>query len=320
MTAIAPKPRPRAASKRRATPEEIARQTVVLFIERNIPSFSRKMRAGEVVAESDSVDRTMLHVSKDLLDRKLLREISRVDRDLRAWLESKSVACSMLARGMWLIPLPLVPDVDGRVIEWAKEIKRLAAVLAREAYAPAVAEARKRLGKHFKAEEYPSADELEASFGARAKWITFNVPAALEDLNKEMYERVRQRVEAEWATAGDEIRVALRESFAGLIETLADKLSEDADGKPRIFRDSTVEKLTDFLATFAARDLTGDEDLAALARQAQGLLKGKAPDDLRKQEDVRARVRAGMEAIKGTLKKMDVQAPKSRRIKVEEDE
>jgi phage tail tube protein FII len=108
----------------------------------------------------------------------------------------------------------------------------------------------------------------------------------------------------------------MRAEMAELVAHMADKLKPDAKGKPKIFRDTIVgngEKsygnITDFLATFEARNVTDDKELAALVKQAKGLLKGVDADSLRDDEKTKARVAKGMQAIKSTLDGMVTEKP-----------
>lgn len=313
--------RTRSPRTSKPTPEQVAARTVVLSINRRSLGIERKVRAAAIIdGKKHNLNTAWVGAKKFLFNPELLDELNAVDNEMRKYLDTRAVPCSMLATGMWLLPLALVEEVDQRVQEWIRERKRIAKVIAREKLDDAKAEAKRELGDQYNEAEYMSGDEIIAAISVKATWLTYNVPAALEAVSKEMYERERQRVETEWAAAGDEIRTALREAFAGLIERMADRLGTDPDtGKPRVFRDTMVTQMEDFLATFAARDLTGDGALAALAKQAQELLKGVAPDDLRKKEVTRDRVLNGVAQIQNQLATMEVGAPKARRVKITDD-
>ncbi len=285
----------------RATAERLARETVVLELRISAPSFRRKLPSTDLLDPAEEpTDPELIHVSKDLIDRYALGEIGQADSRFRRWLRNRTISCSMLRGGMWLVPLRAVEDVDRGIASYRAERARLVGVLV-ERHEQLKADARARLGRHYNPADYPPASELARAFGVRARFLSFNVPAALADLNRELYERERARVETEWSEAYTEIRTALREAFAGLVEHLADRLGQDDQGKPKTFRDSTVQQMQDFLETFGARNLTGDQDLAELAEQARALIQGVSPETLRKAALFRERVREGMEQIKAKL-------------------
>ena len=297
------------------TAKEIAAQTAVLSIERRIPSFSRKVSSQDIVDVNDEVDRQMVHVSKDLIDKKLLKEINRLDADMRTYLEARASQCSMLARGMWLFSLALINEVDRVVTSWIEQRRALARALAQDKYPEAIQQAERRLGKHFNRADYLSPDELEAAFSVRAKWLSLNVPAALDEINSEIAEREKARLAQEWESAGREMIAAMRESFAGVVAHMADRLgTDDESGKPRKFKDSTVAQMLEFLELFPMRNVGGDTEIEPLIRQAQALLKGKSAVDLRTDESARAKVREGMERITAKLSAMDVVAPGARKF------
>lgn len=310
---------PKAKAPPTLTAEQMAARTVVLLLERGGSSFRRSMSASELVDKSDTVDTTLLDVQKHLIDRKYRRAITTLDQSLEGYLRTREVPCSMLAARMWLLPLARVEEVDAVMVEYQERRTALVRELVREKYDDAKAEAKRRLKTHYREEEYPTPDEVEESYTVRVRWLSYNVPAALEEQNKEIAAREALKVQAEWARASDEILGALVESFLGLIRHLSDVLTEDAEGKPKTFRDSTVAKITDFLSTFADRNLTGNATLAGLAVQAQEVLKGVDPETLRKQGDARQRVLGGMKAIEAKLGEIEVVTPGVRRLARDEE-
>jgi hypothetical protein len=298
------------------TPEQFAAMTAVLHLEQRKPGFTRQMASNDIVAASDDVDRKMVAVTKRLLDKKVMAGINREDNAIKAYLETRAAFCTMLARGMWAIPLGMVEEVDGEIDGYKARRAALVRVLIEEKYIPEKAAAERRLGRHYRETEYPLPEELAAQFSVRTNWISFNVPSALQAANAEIYQRESARLTRELVSASEEIRGALREAFAGYVEAMADRLGTDAaTGKPNRFQDSTVLKMKDFLSTFAARDLTGDADLAALVAKANDLLAGKAPEAVRSDTATRARVLTAMQEIKGSLAGMNVVPPKARKLR-----
>ncbi len=299
------------------TAEQLAAKTVVLEFRLGSPTWKRGVSTSEVSGDKPGFDESAVHVRKELLDPDVLSALNGMRARMVRVLRANSVRCSMLAGGMWLVPIGRAEAVDKLLSEHLKERGRLVADLL-DKYDAHRRAAKKRLGKLYREDDYPTPAEIRKAYSVSRRFLSFNVPAALEGLNKELYQRELARVEAEVAEASSEIRAALREAFAGLVAHLAEKLTPGEDGKARVFKDTTVAKLQDFLATFAARDLTGDTQLSALAKKAQGVLDGLDTGALRTEDDVRGKVLGAMQEIQSKLTDMNV-IVRTRKISVEED-
>lgn len=326
MTAIRP---PRTRKPRRPSPEDLASRTAVLFVQRRTLGLTRRVRASEVIdAQKHALNPEWMGANKKLFSRKVVQEVNRLDDDMFAFLEARASNCSMLADGMWLFSLGLVQEVSEAVSVWTARRRALGRKLTQERpegedrthYEIAIAEAQAALGDQFNAAEYPSPAEVEAKFDVATRWLSYNVPAALEEANAKVYQQAMAQARQEWATAGDEMRLALRESFGEIVGTLVDRLGSDAEGNPKTFRanDQTLAKMQEFLALFMQRDLTGDDALGKLVRQAQQLLKGVKVDDVKQQESVRERVTAGVGALATKLRALDVRVAPKRRVILED--
>jgi hypothetical protein len=99
---------------------------------------------------------------------------------------------------------------------------------------------------------------------------------------------------------------------------MVDRLTSD-NGKPRVFRDSLVSNLADFLQVFDVRNLGNDEDLAKLAERCRELMAGVEPKDLRTDTALRAEVQRGFSEVKARLDRLPPVGA-TRRIRFEEDE
>jgi hypothetical protein len=66
------------------------------------------------------------------------------------------------------------------------------------------------------------------------------------------------------------------------------------DGKPQRLRESTLQKLRDFLGMFDLRNVVDDQELKEQVQKARALLQGVSTDALRNMPLVRAVVREGM--------------------------
>ncbi len=196
----------------------------------------------------------------------------------------------------------------------------------------AMAEARRRWGREGVVEcESDAAPEYRCRVGCRYR--EQRVAQLVKAGEREMSARELARPEAESDVALDEIRLVLREAFVERVENLAAALATDRDGSPRVFRDHTLTKLQGFLMTFTLREwdlrypksqgllvtreradsqpstvrrTMGDDDLAALVLQAEGVLQGVTPDALRNEDTVRGRVREGIAALRIALRELAI--------------
>jgi hypothetical protein len=82
-----------------------------------------------------------------------------------------------------------------------------------------------------------------------------------------------------------------------MVNHLRDRLADQPDGKPQRLRESTVQKLRDFLATFNLRNVVDDQEVKEQVERAQALLGGVSTDELRNMPLVRTSVREGMASI-----------------------
>jgi hypothetical protein len=286
-------------------------RTVVLAIKRKRPCFKRGIASSAVVAKKEKdedIDPEMLTISKDLLDSEALAKITNADNRYRNWLLAYETPCEALAPGMWLFTIRMMERVDQRTTEYIDERKAAVAEL-REKYAEKKADAEKRLGNLYDETEYPPESELEAAFAVRARWFSLDIKTALKGLSKEEREKVQSRIRVELMDQYEEARRGLRESFAGMVLALQDKLTPDADGKVKALRESQVAKFKDFLKTFNDRDGTGDDLLGGLVEKAQAVLAGVSRETLSDNTLMRTAVQDTLATITTTLTAMDVVSP-----------
>lgn len=261
----------------------------------------------EETATDKPVDKDALKVSKELLDSKELQAISSFDQKTRGKLLTYCLP-SYVEEGYYFLPISLIETVDGFLAGARTERQYLVNEFL--AVYPAKRDsARFRLGPLFREKDYPEEDAVRESFTWTVRYISFSVPGSLREISSFLYNQEKAKQEAMWEEAAAEVRVALRESLAGLVEHAISKLSYQPNGKPQIFRDSMVKNMEQFLDLFEKRNLTNDGDLAAIVAQARQLMAGVDPASLRNNLGTRDRIRAGFEGIKATMDSMLVDRP-----------
>lgn len=293
---------------------DLPQKTVIFELGIYRQGFTRRVRTSDI---DETADPDMIHVAKDLVARESLRGVQRVDNDFRHWLQRRALSCSMLRGGVYLIPLTLVEQVDREFAAY-KECRDVEVALFVASYAKCRDEARERLGPLYCQSDYPEETELLDAFRVVGRFWSFDAPAALSGISEELWEREKARVEAEWRQAAVEVQEALRLAMADLVGHLAERLKDTPDGKRQRIHDSAIEKLNEFLDSFAARNVTGDTELEGLVAKAKKILGGRDADDLRKASDVRAYVRTGFESVKKDIESLVVS--RRRKITFDDDE
>jgi hypothetical protein len=164
---------------------------------------------------------------------------------------------------------------------------------------------RRKLGTLADISEYPTVDKVRAAFGVKVQWLQFQTPAALKEVDPELYERESRKAAAAWGGVIEEARDGLRLLCSELVTAMVDKLTVEDGAKPKIFRDSLIANLNDFTKLFDDLNyVAGDAQLADLVAKIRGIMGGVKPGDLRQRPNMRAGVAESMAAIKDTLGKM----------------
>ena len=98
--------------------------------------------------------------------------------------------------------------------------------------------------------------------------------------------------------------------LAKLVSHLTERLSGQADGKPRVFRDRAVENLTEFFGRFRALNVRSNEQLDNLVADAQRVIRGVEPQDLRDNAGLRQHVTTEMSRVQSVLDGLLVNRPR----------
>ena len=297
-----------------ATPDHLPNvltRSVAVNISRSLFGTTRKVRGTDVdvvpttAAPQDGdgdggaeakPNQRLLSVHKRLLNCAELRAVAGLDRDVQEWMQAKCLP-SFFRPGIYLVPHDLVATVEAKLE--AHAAKRAALVDAFVAHYPArVAEMRASLGALFSAADYPSAEAARDAFAFRWEWLDLGAPANLRRIDARIHAAAKARAERQAQDVAQQIREVLRGAMLELVEHMRDRLTGTAtNGKPKVFRDTMVARLREFLDDFPSRDLTDDADLRALVTRARGMLHGVAADDLRADGAVRDRVAEDMAAV-----------------------
>ena len=103
---------------------------------------------------------------------------------------------------------------------------------------------------------------------------------------------------------------AFTAELAKLVSHLTERLSGQEDGRQKIFRDSAIENLTEFFGRFRELNVRSSEQLDQLVGQAQRVIRGVEPQDLRDNARLRQHVATEMSRVQSVLDGMLVDRPR----------
>jgi hypothetical protein len=182
-----------------------------------------------------------------------------------------------------------------------------------EHYGELCAAARRRLGRLFNAADYP--ESLRGLFAASWDFPSVEQPPYMQQLSPQLYAQECQRVRARFDEALHMAEQAFTEELAKLVAHLRERLSGEEDGKPKVFRDSAIENLTEFFERFRHLNVRSSDELDGLVAQAQRTIRGVEPQQLRASSSLRQDVADGLAGVQATLDGMLVDRPRRRLLR-----
>ena len=151
-----------------------------------------------------------------------------------------------------------------------------------EDYEDNIDQARLDLGKLFRIEDYPSQEALQGKFGIRYR-IT-PVPDAdhfMAKLASDDTDRVKRDIEHQIEERLHDAVGDLYRRLGEAVERVGERLREDDEGKPLVFRDSMIENIRGLVDVVPRLNIFGDDTLARLCEQVKDKIAGVEPDSLR---------------------------------------
>ena len=168
-----------------------------------------------------------------------------------------------------------------------------------ERYQENIARARVDLGKLFRIEDYPTDEALRGRFGVRYR-IT-PVPEAehfIAKLAAEDTDRVKRDIENRVRERLDDAVADLYRRLGEAISRVSERLRDDEEGKPLVFRNSMIENIRELVDIAPRLNVFGDDRLASLCERVKEKIASVEPDALRPSRsfDPQTRVRVKREA------------------------
>ncbi|WP_040351595.1 hypothetical protein [Blastopirellula marina] len=209
--------------------------------------------------------------------------------------------------GIRLIRQDSIAHFDTRMAEFKEELDEAVIELDRH-FAELRQAARSRLGELYNSDDYPPS--LIGMFAIEHDYPSVEPPNYLRQLNPELYEQECRRMQSRFDEAIQLAEQAFLEEIARLVDHLAERLSGQGDGKPKVFRDSAIGNLTEFFERFRQLNVRSNPQLDELVDRARQIVTGIEPQQLRDNDTLRSQVATQLGAIQASLDGLLVDRPR----------
>jgi hypothetical protein len=260
-----------------------------------------------LAADAFGAESGFLSAGKKLLDTKhrAFRAVTAVrGRIVSYW---KSISLPYPEPGVRLIRQDKIEGFASQMDDYQAELEEAVGRLD-EHYAELQTAARQRLGSLYDPADYP--ESLRGLFQVTWDFPSVEPPDYLQQLHPELYRQECERVAARFDEAVRLAEQAFVEELHQLVGHLSERLSGENDGKPKIFRDSAVTRLSEFFARFRQLNVRSNEDLDRLVEQCQHIVRGVDPQLLRDNRGMRQHVAAELGQVQNVLDALLVDRPR----------
>ena len=212
--------------------------------------------------------------------------------------------------GVRLIKHNEVETFDQQMADFKAELEDAVRTLDRQ-FEELKQAAAQRLGSLYNPADYPAT--LVGLFGVSWDYPNIEPPDYLIGLSPDLYRQEQERVKARFEQAVQLAEQAFLDEFAKLVAHLTERITgTNADGSPKVFRDSAIDNLCDFFERFRSLIVRSNQQLDELVAQAQRTVRGVAAQDLRDGPSVRQEVATQLARVQTTLDAMLVERPRRR--------
>ena len=219
----------------------------------------------------------------------------------------KGISLPFPEPGIRLIPQGSIDEFNERMSSFRDDLDE-AVLELNEHYGELRHAARERLGDLFDSSDYPTT--LVGLFAIEHDFPSVEPPPYLRQLSPELYHQECQRVQSRFDEAVQLAEQAFIEELARLVDHLSERLSGSADGKPKVFRDSAVTNMAEFFERFRSLNVRSNEQLDELVGNAQRVVSGVEPQDLRDSQALRQTLSTQMAAVQAGLDQLLVDRPR----------
>ena len=261
----------------------------------------------QVAADTFSTEGRYLSAGKKLLDTShpAFRAVTAVrNRAIGYW---RAVSLPYPEPGIRLIRQDRIEPFNGELTGLRRELMESVENLEQH-YEDLKADACQRLGQLFNPQDYPIG--LHGLFDLTWDFPSVQPPEYLRQLSPMLYAQESARISARFEEAVAMAEQAFTGELSKLVTHLGERLSGGEEGKPKVFRDTAVANLTEFFSRFRQLNVRSSPQLDELVEQAERVIRGVAPEDLRARGDLRQRVAAQLSAVQSKLDGLLIDRPR----------
>lgn len=238
------------------------------------------------------VDPNFIKASKSLIDRDYLKPIEEIRNEARSYIYTKSLPFPI--QGINFVPKGIIQEMDEKLKQYQNIFDDRIRDFIHH-FEEIRDQARNYLSKFFNEDDYPQ--NIHQKFGFFWRYFIMDSPNGKSLITPEMISREQEKfiqtIDSFKSMAID----SLRTRFAESVDHLVERLTENKDGKKKIFRDSMIDNFTEFLGDFGKLNINNDQELGRLINQCHKILNGISPSDLRGSEGFRDAIKTSMEQV-----------------------
>ncbi len=258
-------------------------------------------------ADSFGAEGKFLSAGKKLLDTShpTFKAVTAVrGRAVAYW---KGISLPYPERGIRLIRQADIQDFDQLMAHFREELEEAVADLDQH-FDELQSAARTRLGDLFNPADYPHS--LIGLFAIEHDFPSVEPPNYLRQLSPALYELECQRMQVRFDEAVQLAEQAFLEELTKLVEHITERLSGHADGRPKVFRDTAIDNLTEFFQRFRTLNVRSNDQLDELVDRAQQIVAGIQPQQLRDNTVLRQQVASQLVGVQSSLDGLLIDRPR----------
>lgn len=258
-------------------------------------------------ADSFGAEGEFLSAGKKLLDTRhqAFKAVTAVrNRAISYW---KGISLPFPEPGIRLIRQDDIPAFDVHLTTVRAELEEAVWNLNSH-YSELKSSARNRLGSLFDANDYPTS--LIGLFKIDWDFPSVEPPDYLRELHPKLWREQQALAAARFDEAVKLAEDAFVDELSKLVSHLTERLSGQEDGKPKIFRDSAIQNLSEFFQRFKQLNIRSNAQLDELVEQAQQIVHGVAPQQLRENANLRQEVATQLSSVQSVLDGLLVDRPR----------
>ena len=258
-------------------------------------------------ARAFHADREFLSASKLILDTKnpAYRAVAAIRSEASGYW--RTVTLPFPEAGIRLLPHNSLGLFANTMQTYRERLQEAARELSSQ-YDTMKSEAQRRLGTLFNASDYPTT--LDGLFDLEVTYPAIEPPQYLVSLHPDVYQQEQARVRERFESAVELAEHAFATELQRLTAHLAERLTGLHDGQPKVFRDSAVENIREFFERFRRLNIRSSPELDMLVEEAQQVITGIEPQQLRDSVRLRQMVARDFEQIQASVGEMLVDRPR----------